>query len=526
MPYTRHMTAAERHSLHGLEGHTCELGDPLRRYFRCSLRSLLAAAFVLWHHTKIPQLLSARRPTLVLKFSAVAGTVAGTMSYKAIIVRIKTRQHPKADRLQLAEAAGYTCIIGLDHKDGELGIVFPEGGQLAHDFCMVNKLYRKDPATGDEMGGYLEDNRRVRALKLRGVESNALWLPISAVDAWLGYDRCLFEEGQEMDEVKGKSLCGKYYTAATIKMLASSNPGERKGGRKGKALARHYDTPKLRSAQLPTDGRVIITEKIHGTSGRTGQVAVEKEQWGITKLLNRLPFVNIKPGNESMLVSGTRNCIVGTSKLNYRMMIHNMLEGQLVHGEEWFYEISGFEDTGKLIQPSQPIGKIGDAKIEKRLKREAGADSITYDYGCAAEGKLPDGKHLGDSIPVRFRVHVYRATWEGVDVSWSDMAARVSYVRLHLAPQYIDFFDVVPLLSLHEPGTWSEGTLREECDELTRGPSTLGVPIREGVCVRIETEVDGETVVAKSLKHKSWLFCALEGFQRNDPDFVDTEEVA
>lgn len=476
----------------------------------------------------VTQMLSLRRPILVLEYSVIAGTVAATMSYKAIIVRIKTRPHPKADRLQLADAGGYTCIIGLDHKDGELGIVFPEGGQLAHDFCMVNKLYRKDPATGEEMGGYLEDNRRVRALKLRGVESNALWLPLAAMDAWLGNDRCLFEVGRELDEVGGKSLCGKYYTAATIKAMKSNNPKERKGGRMGKALARHYDTGQLRSAQLPTDGRVIITEKLHGTSGRTGQVMVEKEQWWITKQINRLSWFTIKPKTESMLVSGTRNCIVDTAATGekgkgFRVMIHDMFSGRLRHGEELFYEIVGFEDTGSPIMGTHTIGKIGDSKIEKRLKKEVGSETITYHYGCARNGRLPVDNMSG---PLRFRVHVYRITFNGHDMPWNEVAVRTFALRQTLDRRCVAFLSIVPTLDIWEAGSWSEGRLRQSCDDMSREPGMGDMPLREGVCVRIETTVDGVTTVAKSLKHKSWIFCALEGIARNDQDYVDTEEVA
>lgn len=474
------------------------------------------------------------------------------MSYKATIVRITTRPHPSADRLQLADAGGYTCIIGLDHVDGELGIVFPEGGQLAHDFCMVNGLYRKDPGTGLAMGGYLEATRRIRALKLRKVESNALWLPMSALYCWLGQSAVL-EEGQELDEIGGRSLCGKYYTAATIRLMRSANPKSRKEGRLGKALDRHYDTPQLRNAQLPHDGRVIITEKLHGTSGRTGKVMVDDEQWWITKQINKLPWIHIKPRQQAQMVSGTRNCIVdstatGEKSKGFRVLIHNLFSPELLAtGEVWYYEIVGFEEGGAPIMGQHTIGEIGDSKIEKRLKREVGGDAIIYGYGNHPHGRLP-GDLLSDMRgPLRFMVYVYRIALDGHDLPFRTMVNRVNRVCSRMHDDLAAFIDVVPLLADYDPGAWSEGTLRDHCDVLTRGASTLPhVPVREGVCVRIETVVDteviqtvrtsegvevhrhrkGDLIISKSLKHKSWLFCSLEGISRNDPDFVDTEEIA
>ena len=54
-----------------------------------------------------------------------------------------------------------------------------------------------------------------------------------------------------------------------------------------------------------------------------------------------------------------------------------------------------------------------------------------------------------------------------------------------------------------------------------------GVPLREGVCVRFERHEGGvHEVISPALKHKGFLFCALEGIARNDQDFVDAEELA
>ena len=82
--------------------------------------------------------------------------------------------------------------------DGELGIFFSSDGQLSHDFCMKNNLYRKNPTDGTPMGGYFEENRRVRAIKLRGEYSEGFWIPEKSLSFCGPHS---LKEGDEFDTV-------------------------------------------------------------------------------------------------------------------------------------------------------------------------------------------------------------------------------------------------------------------------------------------------------------------------------------
>ena len=97
------------------------------------------------------------------------------MSYSAIICKIKVSPIPNAEKIQVANCAGYTAIVGIDHKNDELGIFFPHDGQLTWPMVRENKLHR-------ENGGYLEDNRRVRTIKLMGIKSEGIWLSLSSLN--------------------------------------------------------------------------------------------------------------------------------------------------------------------------------------------------------------------------------------------------------------------------------------------------------------------------------------------------------
>ena len=101
--------------------------------------------------------------------------------YKATVLKIKNvRTHPNADRVKLATCHGNQVVIGLEVEEGHMGIYFPADGQLSHEFCHANNLYRiadlnKFPK---EKGGMFDSNRRVRAQKFRGEISDGFWVPL------------------------------------------------------------------------------------------------------------------------------------------------------------------------------------------------------------------------------------------------------------------------------------------------------------------------------------------------------------
>lgn len=66
------------------------------------------------------------------------------MSYYGIVSKLENvRLHPNADRLKLAVALGYTVVVGLDAKEDDVVILFPDDGQLSEQFCFENSLYNK-----------------------------------------------------------------------------------------------------------------------------------------------------------------------------------------------------------------------------------------------------------------------------------------------------------------------------------------------------------------------------------------------
>ena len=95
------------------------------------------------------------------------------MAYSAIITPLKNvRAHSNADRLLLATVVGEQVIVGLDSKDGDIGVFFPIDGQLTPDFLKAMNLYRKNEMNSDpNETGMFDENGRVRAQVFRGEKS-------------------------------------------------------------------------------------------------------------------------------------------------------------------------------------------------------------------------------------------------------------------------------------------------------------------------------------------------------------------
>lgn len=187
--------------------------------------------------------------------------------YKAIVTRLKNvRPHPNADRVQLATCHGNQVVVGLDSKEGDWGMYFPCDGQLSHEFCHANNLYRDKTKNKfpDEKAGMFDDNRRVRAQRFRGEVSDGFWTPLHSFG--FIYVTGLDVEGLELDEWGGVPICNKYINPNTLK-AAQQNQGKKTRVAKSSVMFKeHIDTEHFGKNvhQIKRDDLVIITEKLHG----------------------------------------------------------------------------------------------------------------------------------------------------------------------------------------------------------------------------------------------------------------------
>ena len=103
--------------------------------------------------------------------------------YCGYITTIKNiRKHSNADRLQCVEVFGQNVIVDLSYSEGKRCVFFPTDGQLSEEFANDNNLVRKKDENGNNIGGYMDpDKRNITAIKLRGEKSEGLILPIEVL---------------------------------------------------------------------------------------------------------------------------------------------------------------------------------------------------------------------------------------------------------------------------------------------------------------------------------------------------------
>ena len=198
-------------------------------------------------------------------------------NYVAVVTTIRNiNVLPNCDNVVGAPLFGYQAIVGKDTKVGDLVLVFTAETQLSDEYTKANNLYRDTTLNADpEKKGYIEANRRVRAIKFRGHRSDALVMPVDSL-AFTGIDVSKLKEGDTFDELAGIEICRKYEVAKKVGTQKTSFKEEKFKRIDNKFLPEHLATSHWfrQLDSIPDDAEVIVTQKLHGTSIRIGHVPV------------------------------------------------------------------------------------------------------------------------------------------------------------------------------------------------------------------------------------------------------------
>jgi hypothetical protein len=137
------------------------------------------------------------------------------VSYCGYVTRIKNiRKHTNADRLLVGECFGNFVIVGLDTQENQLGIYFPTDGKLGFEYASQNKLLREKDENGNQIGGYLDPNKRhLTTIKLRGEKSDGLFMPLSSLEEFCKVSE--LKEGDTITTLNGVLICEKYIPQGT-----------------------------------------------------------------------------------------------------------------------------------------------------------------------------------------------------------------------------------------------------------------------------------------------------------------------
>jgi hypothetical protein len=447
--------------------------------------------------------------------------------YNAYITKIKNlRQHPNADRLQMGECFGNTVIVSMEYEDNQLGIYFPSDGQVSTEFAEANNLLRKKDENGNNIGGYMDaDKRNVTAIKLRGEKSDGLFLPLKSLESF--GDISTLREGDRIDNFNGHEICCKYIPRRTHRNggVSNGNKTRKKKVDIAPLFAEHADTEQLayNLGAFKAGDEIEITLKMHGTSQRTGYLPVFKgyKRTIIDKLLRR----EGKPIYDWGYVSGTRRTVLENFEGGYygsnefREAHSKFFEGKLNKGEEIFYEVVGFTHTGAPIMASGDNKKLQDKDFVKQY-----GQTTVFSYGCEPHTNVfeTDPAH---NVP-QSDIYVYRMTMtneDGFTVEYTPDFMRYRCDQIGVKTVPVMWKGTIP----ENPGTYADGTpvtagdwIDHIAQEYYDGPDPIGkTHVREGVVVRILNRPK-----FCAYKTKNWFFKALEGIVKVEAEAPDMEE--
>ena len=459
------------------------------------------------------------------------------MAYCGYITRLKNvRKHSNADRLLCGECFGNNVIVSLDYVENQLGVYFPVDGQLSEDFANKHNLVRKKDENGNNIGGYLDpEKRNIKALKLRGEQSDGLFMPIESLSDYV--DITTLKEGDTITSLNGVLICEKYIPRTNRRRGGGNTNGKTK--HKVKTITYPYFDEHIDTAQLAYNMNVFksgdlieITLKMHGTSQRTAYTLMKNQKtypYLIYKL-RQLFKLEPKVTESYEYISGTRRCTLENYDGGYygcnafRKQHHDKFVGKLHKGEEVFYEVVGFTDNGTPIMPTVSNKKLDDKEFIKKY----GSDTV-FSYGCEPTGsKTMYG--TDDVSPYAIEqecpksdIYVYRMTMtnpdgEVVEYSYDYMKYRCEQMGVKVVPLFTRFI-------LHEEDlemdTRTAGEIVKDVAELYYdGVDPIGkTHWREGVVVRV---VNRPKFTA--YKHKNWTFKVLEGIAKDTATEADIEE--
>ena len=167
------------------------------------------------------------------------------MAYVGYVTVLKNvRKHSNADRLQVGECFGNQVIVSLDYKEGQMGVYFPVDGQLSERFCQVNDLVRRKDENGNACGGYLDpDKRNIKALRLRGEQSDGLFMPLTCLADFTKISD--LKEGDTISVLNGEEICRKYIPRRNVARTSGKSKSGKAKANFAPTFYEHIDTAQL-----------------------------------------------------------------------------------------------------------------------------------------------------------------------------------------------------------------------------------------------------------------------------------------
>lgn len=299
--------------------------------------------------------------------------IKGSENYTCQVIKLPNKIPIKGlDNLVEVNHQGNSCLVGKDSNPDELYLFFPCESQISDEFLKANNLYRNSELNEDKTKkGFFEENRRVKAIKFKGIISSGFIIPLESLysietnnpSKLFGIDN--FNIGMEFNIVEGIEICKKYIKHANRVAKGSTNLPKQD---KVIFAPEHPDTAHLMKNihKLSLNDTIAVTYKLHGTSARFYNTLVRRK----LSLLERVSkYFGAKiQDKEYKFVCASRRVIksVGGEEQENKQHYYNedlwskvgqeFLEGKLNQGECVYGEIIGKDYNGGAIQSGYSYG--------------------------------------------------------------------------------------------------------------------------------------------------------------------------
>lgn len=417
--------------------------------------------------------------------------------YCGYVTRLKNvRKHPNADRLVLADVFDSTVVVGQNSKDGDIVIYFPIDGQLSKEYCEYNNLVRKKDENGNNIGGFLDpDKRNIKAIKLRGERSDGLVMPLESLDYISKHLKDTLVVGDQITILDGQEICKKYIPRTKVRTTGNApTKRQKRKANEFPLFEEHRDTEQLdyNVDNFKAGELITLTLKMHGTSGRTAflpSAGKNKIEHFIFKLFPRYRYV-----------TGTRRVVLQQFETDgyygdnaFRAKYHRLLEGKLKKGETIYYEIVGWVNDTTPIMAQGNNKKVNDKEFTKTY-----GETTTFSYGCKQ----------GEN-----QIYVYRMTMttpdgEVIEYPWSLVKRRCEEMGINHVMELDRFIYT------------TKEDLYERVNKWLDIPDPIGkTHVAEGVVARLE-----DKPIFTAFKKKGFYFKVLEGLIKDEAIAPDLEE--
>ena len=441
---------------------------------------------------------------------------------------------PGKDRIiavTLNEIEDTKVIISKDYSLTDTYIYFPKDVRLSLEFCQKNNLLIQKDLNGKKIGGgYFDENCRVRAQKFGGVRSEGIIVPLHFLDYLKDSHGRMLEAlkkespGHTFDRFGSYRICEKYlvkkhnYRASRFDIFLDKLDNSRfyklvpyfRAARKNiyivkkayrdfresfdaysyrKDFPRHTDTEALKfhMRNIPAGTRIIVTEKLHGTSGQVGKIVDPSLKSRLRRLLTGKSEYKLQVGTRNVVLQEGENCAFYKDPFRWKCAekFKNIEDGEL-----FSKEIVGYDTNGKPLMSPQSL-----SSIKRDISIKGFKDPMIYSYGCE-EGECD--------------VYVYKYSkminGEMVVQSWEETIRRCKELGIKTVPQLDDFiYDGNPSNLLERLAPWM-------ADEKLTTSTIDNRHITEGVVLRFVTDENS----FKVYKHKSFWFFVLEGILKDN----------